>query len=57
MRVELFNLVGEKIDAMDFGNVNAVNHSYTTSHLANGIYFFTVTSGTMTTTKKVVVSH
>lgn len=57
VHVELYNLVGEKIDALDFGNVNAVNYSYATSQLPNGIYFFTVTSGTMTTTKKVTVSH
>ncbi len=57
VHVEVFNIVGEKIDAMDFGNVNTVNHSYATAHLSNGVYFFIVTSGTNSSSKKVTVSH
>jgi hypothetical protein len=57
VHVELYNMLGAKMDVLDFGNVSAVNYSYETSHLANGIYFFRVTSGTVTTMKKVTVSH
>jgi hypothetical protein len=57
VHIELYNIIGEKIDALDFGNVNVINYSYTTSQLPNGIYFFTVTSGSLTTTKKITVSH
>jgi hypothetical protein len=56
-RVELYNVVGEKLDAIDFGNVSSVNYDYATAQLANGIYFFRITSGTTTVTKKVTVSH
>ncbi|MEO5643681.1 MAG: T9SS type A sorting domain-containing protein [Bacteroidia bacterium] len=55
--VELFNVIGEKMDAIDFGNVNSVNYDYATSDLANGIYFFRITSGMTTVTRKVTVSH
>ena len=55
--MEVYNLVGEKVDAVDFGNVNNVNSSYSTASLANGVYFFKVSSGTSTTTKKISVSH
>ena len=57
VQLELYNLVGEKMDAKEFENVNAVNQSYATSQLANGIYFFRITSGGTTMTKKVTVSH
>jgi hypothetical protein len=57
MRAELYNVVGEKMDVIDFGNVSSVNYDYATSHLANGIYFFRITSGNAMVTKKVTVSH
>jgi hypothetical protein len=57
VQVELYNIVGEKMDAMDFANVNAVNRAYDVSHLANGVYFFRITSGNDAVTKKITVSH
>jgi hypothetical protein len=55
--MEVYNLVGEKIDAIDFGNVSSINHAYNTTSLANGVYFFRVSSGTYITTRRITVSH
>jgi hypothetical protein len=55
--LEVYNVVGEKIDAVDFGTVSNVNQAYSTAALTNGVYFFRISSGENTITRKVTVAH
>ncbi len=57
MILEIYNVLGEKIDAIDLGNSNSIKYSYNTSSLANGTYFVCITSGTTVAKQKFTVVH
>jgi hypothetical protein len=57
VKIEVFTLLGEKSDEMNFENVPSVDYNYNTSHLASGVYFFRITANNNVTTKKITVSH
>jgi len=57
LQLEIYNVLGEKVETLDFGKVSAVNFTYNTIALTNGIYFFRVSSGEVTTIRKITISH
>ena len=57
LQLEIYNVLGEKVETLDFGKVSAVNFTYNTIALTNGIYFFRVSSGEATTVRKITISH
>lgn len=57
LQLEIYNVLGEKVETLDFGKVSAVNFTYNTIALTNGIYFFRVSSGEVTTVRKITISH
>ena len=57
LQLEIYNVLGEKVETLDFGKVSTVNFTYNTIALTNGIYFFRVSSGEVTTVRKITISH
>ncbi|MBI3510718.1 MAG: T9SS type A sorting domain-containing protein [Bacteroidetes bacterium] len=57
VRMEIFDVLGEKVDAVDLGTTVNVNYNYRTAALSNGIYFFRISSGKEVITKRVTISH
>ncbi len=55
--LDVYNVLGEKIDHVELGLINNLNYNYLTSKLANGIYSFSVTAGTTVATQKVTIVH
>ncbi|MBI3510717.1 MAG: T9SS type A sorting domain-containing protein [Bacteroidetes bacterium] len=55
VHIEIFDVLGEKVDAIDLGNAGSAN--YNSSALVDGIYFFRISSGKEVITKRLIVSH
>jgi hypothetical protein len=57
LSLDVYNLVGQKVYGVDKGNVSAGFHGITIdgSKLGSGIYFYTVTAGNHSVTKKMIV--
>lgn len=57
LSLEVFNLVGQKVYGSDKGKVNAGYHKmqFDGSALNSGVYFYTVTAGNSSITKKMIV--
>ena len=57
LQMEVFNLVGQKVISQEEGKVSPGYHTFHIdgSRLQSGIYFYTVTAGTHSVTKKMIV--
>ena len=56
--IKVYSLTGTLVDAFDLKSIEAgQSHEYSMKRLMNGIYFFTVSDGKRSVTKKVVVIH
>ncbi|MBL7684062.1 MAG: T9SS type A sorting domain-containing protein [Flavipsychrobacter sp.] len=55
--VTIANTVGQVVISKNMGNVNAGEATFSTSNLANGVYFYTVEANGQRTTNRFVVSH
>jgi hypothetical protein len=55
--IELFNLLGQKVDTIVGGNFVAGVHKirYDASHLAGGVYFYKIRAGKFTETHKMLL--
>lgn len=57
VKLEIYNLLGEQMDVISFGNVNVLDRLYNTTNLEDGIYFFRIYTGETITTRKITVAH
>ncbi len=55
--IEVFDIVGQKLDEVDFKNTSEINFAYRTSTLPNGVYLFNIRNGVSKTTKKITVAN
>ena len=56
--IKVYSLTGTLVDAFDLKSIEAgQSHEYSMKRLMNGIYFFTISDGKRSVTKKVVVIH
>jgi len=58
VNLEVFNIMGQRVGAQDFGTQNGVQTlKYDTSDLTNGVYLFNLTVGNTKVTRKVSINH
>jgi flagellar hook assembly protein FlgD len=62
VRIEVFNILGQKVSTLVDSEKNAGTHSVSWNgrdndgkKLGSGVYFYTMTSGNFTSTKKLVL--
>jgi hypothetical protein len=56
--IKVYSLTGTLVDAFGLKSIEAgQSHEYSMKRLMNGIYFFTISDGKRSVTKKVVVIH
>jgi hypothetical protein len=58
VKLEVFNVLGNKVDEIINNNLNIGNHSinYNTSKLSNGFYVFKLTIGNQFVSKKIIIN-
>ncbi|CAN5347740.1 hypothetical protein BH09BAC5_BH09BAC5_11050 [soil metagenome] len=54
--LEVFDIIGNKLDEIDFGKSDKISYSYNVSHYANGIYLFKVTEGNSNSSTRITVA-
>lgn len=58
LNIKVYSLTGTLVDAFDLKSIEVGHsHEYSMKRLMNGIYFFTISDGKRSVTKKVVVIH
>jgi hypothetical protein len=58
LNIKVYSLTGTLVDAFELKSIEVgQSHEYSMKRLMNGIYFFTISDGKRTVTKKVVVIH
>ena len=58
INIKVYSLTGTLIDAFDLKSVEVgQSHEYSMKRLMNGMYFFTISDGKRSVTKKVVIIH
>ena len=57
VRVEVLNALGQVVQTQHFGDANELSQQFELSNLAQGTYFFRVTVGGETTTRRVLLQR
>ena len=57
VKLEIFNILGEKVQTLlnEFYNAGIYETEFNAGNLPSGIYFYTLTSGKFTATKKLIL--